>query len=296
LSTLAGQDNVYCVAVTVNGSKIVCGSLDKTVKIFSFLALPDNFIVFRSISSLVRQFATHKGSEAAMHHVISLFPKLSVMNFVSEDGDQSSTYLCRAIELEAPDEMLEELFKVHNPYPWLNLLHRSNYKDPSSPRNILELLMESKRERALVLVLDQIVFGFEQHNQVRMGMLGVSESSWRVTPEVTSSPDFTSSLCALIEQYPQLAEDFLSKIGAVKTFVGVDASWSQDRHRAGPETVISLKSCLPEDRGFLVAGGDSLVPVASMWQGCLVVEVVFLIITFTICSPVVGIVLFFFRW
>ena len=134
--------------------------------------------------------------------------------------------------------------------------------------------MESKRERALRLVLDQIVFGFYQHNRVRMGKLAVSESSWRVTPEITSSPDFTSSLCRLIERYPQLAEDFLSKIGAVKTFVGVDAQSAEERHKGfGFEKVISLKSYLPEACGFLVTGRDSLIPVDSLWGDTLIVEV-----------------------
>jgi hypothetical protein len=133
--------------------------------------------------------------------------------------------------------------------------------------------MELKRERALVQVLDQIVFGFNQHNQVRMGKLAISESSWRVSPEITSSPDFTSFLCSLIEQYPQLAEEFFSKIGVVKTFVGVDARSVEERSRAGPETVISLKSCLPEDSGFRVVGRDSLVPVDNLWEDSLVTEV-----------------------
>jgi hypothetical protein len=106
-----------------------------------------------------------------------------------------------------------------------------------------------------------------------MGKLAISESSWRVTPEITSSPDFTSFLCSLIEQYPQLAEEFFSKIGVVKTFVGVDARSVEERSRAGPETVISLKSCLPEDSGFLVVGRDSLVPVDNLWEDSLVTEV-----------------------
>jgi hypothetical protein len=78
----------------------------------------------------------------------------------------------------------------------------------------------------------------------------------------------------LVSQYPQLAEDFLSKIGAVKTFVGVDvAQRAGERHGAGPETVIPLKCCLSEECGFLVAGADSLVPVEDLWGGSLADEV-----------------------
>jgi hypothetical protein len=275
LSTLEGhRADVRSVCVTTDGEKIISGSYDETVKVFSCLLQLDNSVALGSVGWLVQQFSAHKGSETLMRYLMSVFPELS--RIIASESGERFTYLSRAIELGAPDEMLEELFKVPNPHPWHNLLHRnsSSSKDPTTPLNILELLMDSRRERALGLVLDQILFGFDQHNQVRMGKLPISQSSWRVTPETTASPDFTSFLCRLVSQYPQLAEDFLSKIGAVKTFVGVDAAQKAgEGHGAGPETVIPLKCCLPEECGFLVAGADSLVPVEDLWGGSLADEV-----------------------
>jgi WD40 repeat protein len=269
VATLEGhQDFVNSVCVTADGQWIVSGSVDTTLRVFRFLAQSDDSVVFRSIDWLVKQFSAHEGSETVNQQLMHLSPKLFFNMFMSQDGERSTTYLSRAIELEAPDEMLEGLFKVKNPYPWQTLFHRSNYLDLfKPPRHILELLMDLKRERALGLVLDQILFGFDQHNQVRTGKLSVSQSSWRVTPDIASSPDFTSSVCRLINQYPQLAEDFLSKLGAVKTFAEVDAQSAEQRQGVRIETVITLNWKLP-DLGFIVAGDDSIAP-RDLWKGSL---------------------------
>ena len=243
------------------------------MKEFQFLLQLEASAVIKSIGWVVRQFTARQASETLMHQMMTHFPTHSLNIIWSEDGERHTTYLGCAIELGAPDDMLRELFQLRNPYPWNNLLHKCNYKDSAPPRNILDRLLDSKSEAALQLVLDQILFGFDQHNQVRMGKLLISESSWRVTPETTSSSDFTIFLCRLISQYPQLAEDFLYKIGAVKTFVGVDVRKTEEWHKVGPETVISLKCCLPHDGDFLVAGNDLLVPRGSLWGDFLSVEV-----------------------
>jgi WD40 repeat protein len=106
VSTLEGhQDLVTSVCVTVDREKIISGSQDETVKVF--LAL----LHLASLDWLVRQFKAHKGSEAKMHSVMSVFSKLS-LRIIASESDERFTYLSRVIELGAPDEMLEGLFKV----------------------------------------------------------------------------------------------------------------------------------------------------------------------------------------
>jgi hypothetical protein len=73
-------------------------------------------------------------------------------------------------------------------------------------------------------------------------------------------------VCRLKDQYPRLAKDFLSKVGAVKTFAEMDAQSAEQGQRVRIGTVISLKCVLPEDRGFMVTGDESITPL-DLWKG-----------------------------
>jgi hypothetical protein len=61
----------------------------------------------------------------------------------------------------------------------------------ANPPNALELLIESSEEKVLERVLNQIIFGFDQHNRVRLGEITLSASSWRLTsgPHLLSTAD-----------------------------------------------------------------------------------------------------------
>lgn len=236
------QDSVSSVVMTGNDEHILSGSYDRTLKVFPFSFKRHETIAFKTLEWLIDLFRSHQGSVRNFEAMLGLCPSFLDDIFVSDDGKRTTTFLARAIELNAPDHMLEELFKLKKTnYAWNNLFHSSNYDSKNDikngtndtndindtndsnnsndtndindtiennnasdkidgkngknkgkkSQNILEYLMEKNRERALQFVLDNINYGFDQHNQVRMGHLTLSQASWRVTPEITSSPDFT---------------------------------------------------------------------------------------------------------
>jgi WD40 repeat protein len=263
---------------------LISASGDSTIQIFPFSFQRSESLAFKSLEWLITLFRSHQGSSVTFETILTLCPSYLDDVFTSDDGKRTTTFLCRAIELEAPDRMIQELFKISKTTSaWTNLFHSSTYgcaglttsPQDGEGQNILETLMQSKRERALEVVLDQIVYGYDQHNQVRMGLLPLSQASWRITPLITSSAKFTSFTSRLIKEYPQLAQNFLSKLGVVKTFSEVDARNNDEWHTSRPERVITLNGTLPDDCGFVVVGYPRLIPKAPIDTRTMCVDQIF---------------------
>jgi hypothetical protein len=270
LRTFKGHRNaITSVVLSQDYRYLVSASGDSTLQVYPFSFYRSESLAFKSLDWLIKLFKSHQGTVITLETMFGLCPSYLDDIFVSDDRTRTTTFLARAIELEAPDRMLQEVFKINKTAcAWTNLFHSSSYGQSHSHeegcQNILETLLKSKRERALEVVLDQIVYGYDQHNQVRMGHLPLSQASWRITPFITSSQKFTSFTSRLIKEYPQLAQNFLSKLGVVKTLSEVDARKKEDWHKSGYEHVVTLNGSLPDDCGFVVVSSDSLIPTAPI--------------------------------
>lgn len=261
---------VLALAVGPGGRFALSAGKDMAVKVFDLELLrcqtSEPLVLRQQLVRLVQLFRAHDAAAPkALETLLQLCPSMLADVYCSEDGHLTTTFLSLAIEMGAPDHMVHKIVELSTAAAWHHICKETSYKEGVPPRSVIEMLIDDQKEQQLRLVLDKLVEGVTQYNQLRAGTLNREQAVFLVSPYVFATPVFTRAVCSLGREFPHLAEAFLADIGATKTPAPVDAPTLKTAHEAAarPETTFTIWAALPASTGFAVQGADILEMIPS---------------------------------